>query len=370
MAETAEVKVDAAPAKEEEKATEAVAENGTAAAEGEKKPEEPVEVDPRVKKQIEFYFSDSNLPKDKFLLSKHKETPEGWIDISLLTSFKRMKEFGATVAGVVAAAKTSDFLAVDDEGKKIRRTTDLPDSDITLGRSIKVGKFPLDTTIDKFEEFFSQHGKVLSVRLIKAEQKGSKEGTFEGNAFIEFGTKDEAEKICKSEIEHEGEKLVMAMKEEYLKETAAAKSENSRPNTRKRSREDDEGGEKEGEKEEKKAKKEGGDKKDKEKSGYVSYPKGVFVKVDGIGEGASMPTIKDMFGKYGNVKFVEFREGDKVACVRFETPEEASDAVKGEGESKTEICGTVPAVSLITGEEEDAKLEDIKQRQMSKMARG
>lgn len=102
--------------------------------------------------------------------------------------------------------------------------------------------------------------------------------------------------------------------------------------------------------------------------------------MDGIGDGASMPTIKvtipriiphilcvlsgsdlghsavltwvilqDLFTKYGNVKFVEFKEGEKVACVRYETPEEATEAVKGEQESKSEICGVVPEVTLITG---------------------
>ena len=46
---------------------------------------ESVEVDPKLKKQLEFYFSDSNLPKDKFLLMQTKKTPEGWVSLKVLT---------------------------------------------------------------------------------------------------------------------------------------------------------------------------------------------------------------------------------------------------------------------------------------------
>ena len=38
-----------------------------------------------VMRQFEFYFSDSNLPKDKFLLMQTKKTPEGWVSLKVLT---------------------------------------------------------------------------------------------------------------------------------------------------------------------------------------------------------------------------------------------------------------------------------------------
>jgi lupus La protein len=40
---------------------------------------------------VEFYFSDSNLPRDKFLLSTIERTPEGWVDIAMLITFTRMR---------------------------------------------------------------------------------------------------------------------------------------------------------------------------------------------------------------------------------------------------------------------------------------
>ena len=62
---------------------------------------EPAEVDQQLKKQIEFYFSDSNLPKDKFLLQLTKKTPEGWVSLKTISEFKKMRDMGATVRASV-----------------------------------------------------------------------------------------------------------------------------------------------------------------------------------------------------------------------------------------------------------------------------
>ena len=43
-------------------------------------------------KQIEFYFSDSNLPRDKFLLEQTHATAEGYVDVGVICSFARMRE--------------------------------------------------------------------------------------------------------------------------------------------------------------------------------------------------------------------------------------------------------------------------------------
>jgi hypothetical protein len=58
---------------------------------------EPAEVDQQLKKQIEFYFSDSNLPRDKFLLHLTQKTPEGWVSLETISEFKKMRDMGATV---------------------------------------------------------------------------------------------------------------------------------------------------------------------------------------------------------------------------------------------------------------------------------
>jgi len=41
-------------------------------------PTDPAEVAAAIVKQVEFYFSDANLPTDKHLLKHVKKDPEGW----------------------------------------------------------------------------------------------------------------------------------------------------------------------------------------------------------------------------------------------------------------------------------------------------
>ena len=165
-------------------------------------PTEDVNVDERVFRQIEFYFSDSNLPKDKFLLKETKSNEEGWVSLQLISTFKKMRDYGATVEGLAAAARTSEFLAVDDEGKRVRRTTDLPDSDVTLERSISAKTFPLEATIEEVQAFFEPHGKILSVRLFKTggDKKENKAATLNGTVFVEFSSKEEAEAVVTKEL--------------------------------------------------------------------------------------------------------------------------------------------------------------------------
>lgn len=42
--------------------------------------------------QIEFYFSDSNLPRDSFLLSAVEEAPDGYVSLGLICTFSRIRQ--------------------------------------------------------------------------------------------------------------------------------------------------------------------------------------------------------------------------------------------------------------------------------------
>jgi lupus La protein len=132
----------------------------------------------KVKQQIEFYFSDSNLPRDKFLRETVEADPDGFVDIALLVTFSRVRAlltpFGGphndeTVADVTALLETSAELTVSDDKKRIRRTTELrPREEVDAEveqRSVYASPFPMTATIDELTEFFNKHTKVLSIRL-------------------------------------------------------------------------------------------------------------------------------------------------------------------------------------------------------------
>ena len=128
--------------------------------------------------QIEFYFSDSNLPRDKFLRETVENDPEGFVDIALLVTFTRVRSLlgsserridGDLVAAVAVALDASTQLTVSCDKKRVRRNSELrPRAEVDAEveqRSLYVSPFPMDVTIDELRAFFSQHVEVLSIRL-------------------------------------------------------------------------------------------------------------------------------------------------------------------------------------------------------------
>ena len=74
-------------------------------------------------KQVEFYFSDANLPRDKFLWNLTQSDPkkEGWVSIQQIASFKRMQRF-KPLENIVEALRTSkELLEVSEDGSSVRR---------------------------------------------------------------------------------------------------------------------------------------------------------------------------------------------------------------------------------------------------------
>jgi lupus La protein len=78
-------------------------------------------------KQVEFYFSDANLPRDKFLWTQTQADPkkEGWVSIATIASFKRMQRFKPLEAIVAALRESKELLDVNEEGTHVRRKVPL-----------------------------------------------------------------------------------------------------------------------------------------------------------------------------------------------------------------------------------------------------
>lgn len=50
---------------------------------------EKKEIRKKLLNQIEFYFSDSNILKDKFIKSQIDSNPDGYVDLSIIASFNK-----------------------------------------------------------------------------------------------------------------------------------------------------------------------------------------------------------------------------------------------------------------------------------------
>ena len=76
-----------------------------------------------VLKQIEYYFSDNNFSKDKFLQAEAAKSPEGWVDISVIATFKRIKQLvpSGEAETIAEALQGSSFLDLSEDRTKVRR---------------------------------------------------------------------------------------------------------------------------------------------------------------------------------------------------------------------------------------------------------
>jgi lupus La protein len=188
----------------------------------------PASSDPaEIRKQVEFYFSDSNLNYDDYMRKLTGGAANNPAPLASIHSFKRMRRF-QPIGAVVAALRESATLAIvdskgnpapdatEDEAESkdgfcnrayiVRRTSWVPikenDDDVTalddpgLPRSIYAKGFGVETATMQFdvEAYFAPFGPVNMVRL----RRKIPERSFKGSAFVEFATEELAQKFLDS----------------------------------------------------------------------------------------------------------------------------------------------------------------------------
>ncbi|KAI1127719.1 hypothetical protein F5Y10DRAFT_242238 [Nemania abortiva] len=183
--------------------------------------------DPReIRKQVEFYFGDSNLPEDKFLWEKVGGEENKPIPVSTICSFSRMRRFKPYEA-VIKALKASNFFVIDGpEGEETIRRKNAIDTEKRNKReerSVYVKGFGDETSSTQFdiEAFFAQFGQFDSVRLRRAEPP---EKVFKGSVFVEWSDKETADKFVelKPEPQWKGHPLHIMWKLDYMKQKSEA----------------------------------------------------------------------------------------------------------------------------------------------------
>lgn len=333
-----------------------------------------------VLRQVEFYFSDSNIPRDDFLRKKISESEDGLVSLALICSFSKMRDHlnllavkaedvpEATLKAVAETLRTSSSLKVSEDGKKVGRSTELlkPDELIEQLDRRTIAASPLEYNVrrEDVEAFFGQYAKVNSVRLPRhvAHRK-----YFCGTALIEFSIEEDAQKVLEQTLVFAGAELELKPKKDYdaiREEVEAKKFEDNHPIT--------------------------GSNGDNDSNAEENYPKGLLVAFtlksisDEIAEdgatgesemkttenendneekiddkhiassdemGAKSPIekveeehkfsasvyknykdvvlredLKDVLQKFGNVKYVDFKAGEDKGYIRFDAPEAAQKA--------------------------------------------
>lgn len=152
-----------------------------------------------VRKQVEFYFSDSNLQTDNFLW-KLCEKNDGWIDLDVILTFNRMKKY-KPITRVIEALKKSTKIILSEDEKKVKRKDPLMDfKEMKLNRkkmTVHLEGFSNDVTQDSLESFFSKkilttlpkEKDVSAIRMVR--RKVDK--LFFGVVNVEFKTEEDSE---------------------------------------------------------------------------------------------------------------------------------------------------------------------------------
>jgi hypothetical protein len=105
---------------------------------------------PQIQKQLEYWFSDDNLFSDTHLQSLMDS--EGWIEVSQIAKFSRMKAHGADVDKIVDAARHSSLVEVHSDGKKIRTK-----SHEKILSALQVSKDDINKIVDGIMERYQKH---------------------------------------------------------------------------------------------------------------------------------------------------------------------------------------------------------------------
>ncbi|XP_048637364.1 la-related protein 6A isoform X1 [Brassica napus] len=168
----------------------------------------PVETDDELKqkiiRQVEYYFSDENLPTDKFLLNAMKKNKKGFVPISSIATFHKMKKLTRDLDLIVSALKESSFLVVSSDGKKVKRLSPLPEARDPKVFTVLVENLPEDHSDENIRAIFGKAGSIKSVSICdpnaaEESEKGCKKDKFirtRLHAFVEYETVEAAEKAA------------------------------------------------------------------------------------------------------------------------------------------------------------------------------
>lgn len=168
--------------------------------------------DNKILKQVEFYFSDANLPRDRFLQEELKKSEEGWISLAVISSFKRMQALSTDLVVIAEALKGSSLLEVSADGASVRRTVAVPEQTAdNMKTCVVVRGFAVEsTTLEQLEEFFAgvcTENTVAAIRLRRNPQTKA----FKGSVFLHLKTEEEAARLVELKTLARGEESLEVM---------------------------------------------------------------------------------------------------------------------------------------------------------------
>ena len=312
------------------------------------------DLDQKIIRQVEYYFSDYNLPRDNFL-KEQISVDDGWVTVDIMLKFKRLAQLTKNPDAVLEALKKSKngLMEVCDSSKKIRRSKDKPVPEETEERKLQIQQrtvyckgFPREgTDMDKILEFFKDYSAVENVKMRYFADKVTDRSMFKGSVNVTFATREMAENFIKEEtVKYNDHPLYRQWCEDWEKE------KEEQYLTRKSKRNNHENEKKE-------------DDKDSNEivtkivtSVEIVLARGALLKLTNVPENVDVAEIKKALSNYpAVVAHVEIAD-DRDAIVRLRRENDAAVVMSKLEGNKLTIEGADLEVSVIEGEEEETYL--------------
>jgi len=137
----------------------------------------------KIQKQLEFYFSESNLSKSKYMQSEIDD--EGYLCLEKIKSFNLMKLY--SLEQIISAAKLSPLLVVSEDHLKIRSGNKPvkvnPKSELLTKRTIFVDNLSPEDNRDTLRNLFEHFGEITYISI---------PNKIQGCGFVEFQSETSA----------------------------------------------------------------------------------------------------------------------------------------------------------------------------------
>uniref|UniRef100_A0A0D9XXW7 HTH La-type RNA-binding domain-containing protein n=1 Tax=Leersia perrieri TaxID=77586 RepID=A0A0D9XXW7_9ORYZ len=162
----------------------------------------------KITKQVEYYFSDINLATTEHLMRFITRDPEGYVPMSVIAGFNKIKALVHNNSMLAASLRTSSKLVVSDDGKRVKRLQPFTVSDMQdlQSRIVVAENLPGEPSYQNLKMIFSAVGGFKTFRTCypqssngtsPATNRSAKLDMLFANklhAFVEYETLEDAEK--------------------------------------------------------------------------------------------------------------------------------------------------------------------------------
>ncbi|ELU11731.1 hypothetical protein CAPTEDRAFT_173881 [Capitella teleta] len=312
--------------------------NGTVASEA------PSSLELKIIRQIEYYFGDLNLMRDKFLQGLIRED-DGWVTFETMLKFNRLNSLCSDLEVLAAAMRKSTVLMeVSEDGKKLRRlpskpvpTPDKDHREDLNQRSIYAKAFPVESTLDELIEFFEKFGKTEQIQMRKNAQR-----EFKGSVYVVYQTTEAAKNFIEAtDLKYKDVELEKKLfKADYFAEKNGIKKKIKAPATQDEKAEN------------------GEEAKEEEPAQTVEerMTKGAILVLKSLPEDMTREDLKKIFLDIGQtVAWVDFSQGEKECRLRFPgegLAQTALTALKEANDGKVLISDKEVEARILEAEEE------------------